>query len=244
MRAFFRYAWLPFYRRWALWYVQRERCYIAAGLKLWVPPGVFHPGIYFSTPVFISFLQGIDFQDKKVLDIGTGTGFLALFAAKKGGIVTALDINPLAVETSIRNAKLNDLSLAVLKSDLFDSLPPQPFDFILINPPYYPRRPHNFSEHAFFAGENLDYFEKLFGQLPAYLAMQGLNNPANTSVDALRGSYDPATYTWLILSEDCNFIKMKEIAAKHGFQLQVVFEKKKWGERFFVAQVDTVVARD
>ncbi len=223
MRAFFRYAWLPFYRRWALWYVQRERFYTAAGLRLSVPPGVFHPGIYFSSPIFISFLQSIDFQDKKVLDIGTGTGLLALFAAKKGAKVTALDLNPLAVETAVRNAKINDLPIAVLKSDLFDAIPPQSFDFILINPPYYPRRPQNFSEHAFFAGENLEYFEKLFAQLPVYLVWQGPNNPTNTCI-------------WMILSEDCNFLKMKEIAAKHGFHLQVVFEKKKWGERFFVAQ--------
>lgn len=230
MRAFFRYGWLPIYRRWALWYIRRERSYSIGGLKLSIPPGVFHPGIYFSSPIFISFLQNIDFQGKKVLDLGTGSGLLALFAAKKGGVVTALDLHPLALETALQNAADNGLTLTALQSDLFDGLPPQPFDFILINPPYYPRQPQNIGEHAFFAGENLEYFEKLFGQLPDFLNAPGPQHPAQTLV-------------WMILSEDCDFLKIKGIAAQYGFCLQVVFEKKKWGERFFVAQVDKVVAR-
>lgn len=218
MRTLFRHFWLPFYRIWALWYIRRERIYGSLGFRLQVPPGVFHPGIFFSSEIFISFLQKIDFQEKKVIDVGTGSGLLALFAAQKGANVTALDIHPLAVETARRNAKANGLHITVVESDLFDRLPAQPFDFMLVNPPYYPRPSHNFAERAFFAGENLEYFEKLFAQLPGYSNAE--------------------TCTWLILSEDCDFLKIKEIAARNGFSLRIVFEKKKWGERFFVAQAD------
>jgi len=45
------------------------------------------------------------------------------------------------------------------------------------------------------------------------------------------------TQVWMILSEDCDFEKIRGIAAQNGFRLAVVFEKKKWGERFWVATV-------
>lgn len=232
MRTLFRHFWLPFYRRWALRHIQQVHTYQYAGLHLNVPPGVFHPGIFFSSPIFTSFLKNFDFQRKKVLDVGTGSGYLALFSAQKGAITTAIDINPLAVETARGNAKANNLPLEVLESDLFDRLKPQHFDFILINPPYYPRSPQNFAEHAFFAGENLEYFEKLFAQLPNYIL-------PNTAVSGYEGQ--KLTYIWLILSEDCHFLKIQEIAARNNFMLHSVFEKKKWGERFFIAQADREV---
>lgn len=236
MRTFFKLFWLPFYRRWALWYIRQERSVEYAGIRLKVQPGVFHPGVFFSTLIFIDFLQKVDFQNKKVLDVGTGSGLLALYAAKKGAVVAALDIHPKAIETARQNGITNGFEvittfksadqeskhppITLLESDLFDRIPQQPFDLMLINPPYYPRQPLDFSEHAFFAGENLEYFEKLFASLHPYL--------------------HPQTQAWMILSEDCNFIKMKEIAARYGYLLRVVFEQKKWGERFFVAQTDQV----
>ncbi len=213
-RRFFRLFWLPLYRRWALRYIQQERVFEHADLRLSVPPGVFHPGVFFSTPLFVTFLQNVDFQEKTVLDVGTGSGLLALFAARKGGLVTALDINPLAVQTALQNATFNGLVLTAVESDLFDALPPQTFDVVLINPPYYPRIPHDAAERAFFAGEGLEYFEKLFTQLPRYV--------------------HPATKVWMVLSEDCDLLHIRAMAAVGGFDWAVVFQQKKWGERFFV----------
>lgn len=219
MRVFFRYTWLPFYRRWALWYVRQNRPFRYAGLRLDIPPGVFHPGIYFSTPIFLDFLQRVDFHDKTLLDVGTGSGILALFAAQKGARVTAIDIHPQAVDTTRHNAQTNGLAdkLTVLHSDLFDALVPQAFDFILINPPYYPREAQNSAEQAFFAGKNWTYFERLFAQLHSF--------------------QHPQTRCWMVLSEDCNELKIREIALKNGLFMKTVFAQKKWGEHFFIAQV-------
>ena len=216
-RRFFRHLILPFYRAWALRYIRRERVFSYAGLRLRVPPGVFHPGVFFSTPVFLEFLQSVDLQGKNVLDVGTGSGALALFAAKKGAQVTAIDIHPAAVETALRNAGSNALVIRAIESDLFDQLPVQRYDVFLINPPYYPRRPENAAGHAFFAGENFGYFERLFAGLRAFRH---------------RGSH-----VWMILSEDCDFDKIGGIARKNGFEPAIVFERKKWGERFFVADM-------
>ena len=221
MRWFFKRFWLPFYRRWALRYVRQERRYSIAGLRLNIPSGVFHPGIYFSTPIFLRFLQQIDFQGKTVLDVGTGSGLLALFAAQKGAHATALDLNPKAVATARQNAAANGLGLEVLESDLFAALPPgRTFDLLLVNPPYYPSTPRDPAELAFFAGESLDYFERFFEQVGAIC--------------------HPQSATYFILSEDCPWDNIQEIAARHGYALSVVFEQKKWGERFFVAQTAAV----
>jgi release factor glutamine methyltransferase len=217
MRLLFRRLWIPFYSFWLLRYIRKERVYKHAGLQLVVPPGVFHPGVFFSTPVFISFLQNIDFQEKTVLDVGTGSGLLALFAARHGASVTAVDINPLAVETARRNALANGLSATVVESDLFAALPAQSFDIILINPPYFPADPDDTAARAFFVGENWEYFEQLFCQLPACM--------------------NAGTQTWMILSDKCNFEKIADIAAANDFRLTSVFEKKKWGERFLVVAI-------
>lgn len=219
MRAFFRYCWLPIYRLWALRFIRQTRVYLHEGLELRIPPGVFHPGIFFSTPIFIQFLINQSFQGKKALDMGAGSGLLGLFAAHKGAKVLAVDVNPLAVQTTKENAARNGLSgaLIALQSNLFDEIPAQTFDFILINPPYYPRNAANEAEMAFFAGEHLEYFEKLFRQMPRFIHV--------------------GSKIWMILSEDCAYNDIQNFALTHGFNLTVVFERKKWGERLFVAEV-------
>ncbi len=254
MRFLFRRFFLPFYRRWALWHIRREQVFRYGGLRLRVPPGVFHPGVFFSTPIFLSFLQKIDLQGKTVIDVGTGSGALALFAARRGARVTALDINPLAVATARDNARDNGLEVAVMESDLFDRVPAQAFDYVLINPPYYPRSPRDTAESAFFAGENLEYFEKLFRQLPGCLhssddlesSDESPEKPNLHSSDDLESSDELQAHSsddlessdesevWIILSEDCDLETIRAIATRSGFRIDVVHEKKKWGERFLL----------
>lgn len=205
---------MPVYGHWVLWYIQKERSFAYAGVTVTVPPGVFHPGLFFSTPVFIDFLQNVDFQEKKVLDIGTGSGLLALFAAKKGGTVTAIDINPLAVETCGKNAVVNRLTVQTIESDLFDGLDSGlAFDYLLINPPYFAAAPKDDAGRAFFAGEHLEYFEKLFRQMPAFIHAQ--------------------TKIWMILSDDCDLDRINQMA---GGQWGTVLEKRKWGKGLLILE--------
>lgn len=152
-----------------------------------------------------------------MLDVGAGSGALALFAARQGAKVVALDINPLAVETVGRNAAANGLTVYTCHSDLFDQLPVQTFDYLLINPPYYPRIPANDAERAFFAGENLEYFENLFRQMSAYLHEQ--------------------SKVWMILSEDCDLDGIQALARLSRFRLLPLFERKKWGERLLIFEI-------
>ncbi len=74
---------------------------------------------------------------EKVLDLGTGTGIQALIAASRGAEVTATDINEKALECLRRNAELNNLSIRIIKSDLFSEITGS-FELIVFNPPYLP----------------------------------------------------------------------------------------------------------
>lgn len=73
-----------------------------------------------------------------VLDLGTGTGAIALALAseKPGWVIMASDRSPDAVSLARSNADALQLPVEVLQSDWFAGLPPRTFDLIVSNPPY------------------------------------------------------------------------------------------------------------
>ena len=77
----------------------------------------------------------------QVLDMGTGSGLLAILAAKQACEGVAMDINPHAVKCAKQNAQRNDAAgkIAFLQGDLFAPLTENAkFDLILFNAPYLP----------------------------------------------------------------------------------------------------------
>ena len=73
-----------------------------------------------------------------MLDIGTGSGAVALSAAyeRKDLLVTAVDISPAALQVAQKNAHTLELGVEFLISDLFSALPERKFDGIAANLPY------------------------------------------------------------------------------------------------------------
>lgn len=74
----------------------------------------------------------------KIIDMGTGTGVLALIAGLQGGVGYATDFNPDAV----RNARLNldkwgIAGVKTIESDLFSNIPKDSYDLITFNRPFW-----------------------------------------------------------------------------------------------------------
>ncbi|MBR9679412.1 MAG: methyltransferase [Nanoarchaeota archaeon] len=73
----------------------------------------------------------------KVLDMGCGSGILGIGAALVGCDVTCADVNPLALNLTKRNCKINNVKTKLVFSDLFKNVHER-FDFVVFNPPYLP----------------------------------------------------------------------------------------------------------
>ncbi|MGH2489541.1 MAG: 50S ribosomal protein L11 methyltransferase [Candidatus Limnocylindria bacterium] len=82
-----------------------------ADLVIRLDPGMaFGTGLHPTTRACLELLQGGEPMPAAVLDVGTGSGILALGALRLGaGRVIGYDIDPLAVEASMGNARANEL---------------------------------------------------------------------------------------------------------------------------------------
>jgi precorrin-6B methylase 2 len=72
---------------------------------------------------------------QRVLDLGTGTGVIAICLARMGRSVTAADISGAALRAARRNAERNGVTFETCRSDLLAEVPGR-FDVIAFNPPY------------------------------------------------------------------------------------------------------------
>ena len=73
-----------------------------------------------------------------VLEIGCGTGIISVHLASKGAQVTAIDLNPKAVEATRFNSANNYVKIEVLEGDMFAPVDGRRFGTIVCNPPYLP----------------------------------------------------------------------------------------------------------
>lgn len=133
--------------------------YRVRDLLFTVFPGVFQP-----SPDSMTLLRHTQIRaDETVLDIGTGTGIQAIFAARVTHRVVATDINPAAVENTRLNAYRLGLAdrISVRLGDLFSAIGPQEhFDVILFNIEY----PNSDADQVLW-----DVHERFFAQAKRHL---------------------------------------------------------------------------
>jgi len=109
------------------------------GVPLVVLPTVANPKVLRTGAFFASRLDGrLISADATVLDLGTGSGVCALFAARHARRVVAVDINPAAVRCAAVNAWMNGLEqrIELRQGDLFAAVTGERFDLVLFNPPF------------------------------------------------------------------------------------------------------------
>ncbi len=72
---------------------------------------------------------------QSVLEMGTGSGIIAMHCARAGARVTAADISPESLECARHNAHINGLEIEFAESDMFSNIKGK-YDLIIFNPPY------------------------------------------------------------------------------------------------------------
>ena len=148
------------------------------GLTFHVEPGVLIPRA--DTEILVEKALAWMKPGARVLDIGTGSGAIAVSLAKLGrpAQVTAVDVSDRALEIARRNAERNGAAVEFVKSDCFSALKGRKYDMIVSNPPYISedemrglmpevtREP----ELALFGGaDGLDFYRRISREAPEYL---------------------------------------------------------------------------
>jgi release factor glutamine methyltransferase len=121
------------------------------GVPLLVTPSVFNPKLPRTGAFLAAHINSRPVSaDAEVLDMGTGSGVCAVFAARRARRVVAVDINRAAVRCAGINARLNNLEhkLEVRHGDLFAPVIGERFDLILFNPPFLRGVPRDDRERA------------------------------------------------------------------------------------------------
>lgn len=98
------------------------------------PKMSFGTGHHESTRLIARLMTRVDFRNKRVLDVGTGTGVLAIIAAKYGAAhVMAVDNNEWAVENTRENIAMNDAPDIIVKLGELADVEEGEYDIILAN---------------------------------------------------------------------------------------------------------------
>lgn len=132
------------------------------------------PEVYPPSDDSILLIESLDVVPReKVLEIGCGSGVVSIHCAKNGCYVTAVDVNPRAVELARRNAEANGTDIRVLESDVYGNVDGV-FDTIVFNLPYLPVDEEGLLAKAWSGGpDGLGPLPRLLEGAPDHLVPDG-----------------------------------------------------------------------
>jgi release factor glutamine methyltransferase len=170
-----------------------------------VLPQVLNPALFAASTFFARALQAEWFPPAaEVLDLGTGSGIAAIYAAQHARSVVAIDLNPQAVRCARINMLLNHVEdrVAVLEGDLFLPIGDRRFNVILFNPPFFRGEPRTQLDKAW---RGVDVIDRFVAGLRAHLALDGC--------------------ALLVYSSVGDTIGLLQILDRHNFKVAVVEQR-------------------
>jgi HemK-related putative methylase len=188
------------------------------GVPILVTPSVFNPKVPRTGAFLAAQLDGRQVRaDAEVLDMGTGSGVCAIFAARHARRVVAVDINPAAVRCASINARVNHLEhrIEVRHGDLFAPVGGERFDLIAFNPPFLRGAPQSDRDRAW---RSTDVAERFAA---------GLSNHLKPGGAAL-----------VVLSTFGNAQVFLEQVREHGFAISVLAQRRFVNERLAVLRLE------
>jgi methylase of polypeptide subunit release factors len=146
------------------------------GLTIDAPAGVYHPTPESSSLLFIRNIMAMNKPKiPKTLEIGAGCGAIALFVAHRWkSTVLATDISRDALEAIRHNARLNDIAIEPVYSDLFDQVHDRDFDLIVFNAPLIDKEPENDLERSTLCDPGGHILRRFLEEAGGFLGKSGL----------------------------------------------------------------------
>ena len=202
MKRALAFAWLYLKRPFLLPRVRKPALERIDGVTLLSLPDVLNPVVFRSGELLARTVAESPLAEPsahRALDMGTGTGVGAVFLARRGWRVAAVDLNPEAVRCARINALLNrqEDRIEIRQGDLFDPVEGERFGLVLFNPPFFRGEPKGLFDLAW---RSRDVMERFAAGLPAALADDGL--------------------ALILLSTDGDAEGMLEALAAHGLRIE------------------------
>jgi release factor glutamine methyltransferase len=215
------YAKLPFLKR----RIRRPVLERIDGVPLVVLPEVLNPvvfrsGAFLARTVAASPLAAPG-PGARALDMGTGSGVGAIFAARRGFQVIGVDLNPAAVRCARANVLLNGLDerIEIRQGDLFAPVADEQFDLVLFNPPFFRGEPKGNFDLAWRA---TDVLERFAAGLPAALA------PGGRALVLLSTDGDTAGMTGMLATLAAQGLAVTVAARRHfGSEIMTVYSTRR-----------------
>ncbi len=179
-------------------------------VRIFVNEDVLIPEVETEGFLYDYVFNNFDLNSKSVLDLATGSGFIALALKRKysKADIIASDISEACLNMASKSASYNKLDIKLIKSDYFENIKGK-FDFIISNPPYIPlNSPYLKAKYspslALFAGaDGLDAYREIFRDIDKHLEEAGtacfeLESPASQKIEKLFLEFNPDYQTKII----------------------------------------------